>query len=299
MSRIAFLGLGNMGRGMAARLLAAGHQLTVHNRTPARAAGLLERGARWADTPAQACAGAEAVICMTADEPASRAMWCGAAGALTAATAPGALALECATLPLGWVRELAAAVRGRALRYLDAPVTGLPEHAAAGTLTFLVGAEPAELSAARPLLECMGERIVHFGPVGSGTTYKLLVNLMGAVQIGSLAEGLALAERAGLDLRQVSAALAAGQAASPQVVRNAARMAAGNHDAPVIFTPRLRLKDVEYALGLAAELGATSPYGELAATQLRELIRRGFGAHNESQIIDVARHPAQPGENTP
>jgi 3-hydroxyisobutyrate dehydrogenase len=187
------------------------------------------------------------------------------------------------------VMELASQARALNLRYVDAPVTGLPDAAAAGELTLLVGADTADLESARPILNAISHRILHFGAVGSGTAYKLIVNLLGAVQIASLAEGMALAERIGLDLDAVANAISSGQAASPQVVRNAHRIAAGDHDRNVVFTPVLRLKDTDYALQLAQGIGMRAPFGQVAAAQLRRLIELGYSRDNESRIIEVAR----------
>ena len=278
-----------MGVGMAQRLLQAGHDLRVYNRTGAKATGLEQAGARRCSTPREACAGVDVVFAMTADDASSRAVWSGADGVLAARLAPRALAIECSTLSYEWVLELAATARAQNLRYLDAPVTGLARNAAEGTLTLLVGADAADLESARPILGAFADRIVHFGEVGTGTAYKLIVNLMGAVQIASLAEGLALAERAGLDLHTVAAAIATGQAASPQVVRNAHRIVDDDHDQNVAFTPVLRLKDVSYALELAQGLGMGAPFGRVAAAQLQQLIDLGHARANESKIIEVAR----------
>jgi 3-hydroxyisobutyrate dehydrogenase len=286
---VAFIGLGNMGLGMAQRLLQAGHDLRVYNRTRSKAAVLERLGARIYPTPGEACDGAEAVIAMTADDSSSRSVWLGPHGVLSAQLAPQALAIECSTLSHGWVMELAKKARSRNLRYLDAPVTGLPENAAAGTLTLLVGADPSDLESARALLGALSDRILHFGRVGSGTAYKLIINMIGGVQIASLAEGLALAEKAGLDLKAVVQAITTGQAASPQVVRNARRIADNDHEQNVVFTPALRLKDVAYGLGFARGLGLGSPFGQLAAKQLEQLIAMGHARANESKIIEVAR----------
>ena len=290
--KIAFLGLGKMGFGMASRVIAAGHDVTVYNRTASRAEPLLRLGARLAATPKEASREVHAVIAMTADDIASRAVWLGPEGALAADLKPGTFAIECSTLSHDWVLELANAARAHELRYIDAPVTGLPAAAADGALTLLVGASAEDLQSARPLLDAFSQRIIHFGPVGSGTIYKLLINMIGAVQIASAAEGMALAQSAGLDLSQVADAIAQGQAASPQVVRNVRRMAENNHDRDVVFTPALRLKDVEYALLLAQKLGVGSALGELAAKLLRKLCERGAGRANESKIIEVVRIPS-------
>ena len=289
MKRIAFLGVGRMGAGMAARLLATGHTLAVYNRTAARAEPLVRAGATLARSPRAACDGADAVIAMTADDESSKAMWLGADGALAGTLPPRALAIECSTLSHAWALELGRLAEQRGLRYLDSPVTGLPQAAADGQLTLLVGAADTDLAAARPLLDALATRIVHFGPVGTGTAYKLIVNLIGAVQIASAAEGLALAERAGLDPAVVVDAIATSQAASPQVVRNTRRMIAGDFVDDVTFTPVLRLKDVEYALRLADTLDVGAPFGSVARAAFRRLIELGGGEQNESRVIEVAR----------
>lgn len=292
MARIAFVGLGRMGGGMAGRLLAAGHDVTVSNRTAAACEPLIAAGARFAATAAEAVRGVDAVFVMVSDDDASRAVWLGDDGAFAGEPAPGAFAVECSTLSSAWVAELSSAVRGRGWRYVDCPVTGLPDAAAAGRLTLLIGADPADLQDVRPLLEPLAADLVHFGPVGAGTAYKLIVNLIGAVQIAGVAEGLALAERAGLDLEQVEQALASGQAASPQVVRNVRRMVADDHPDPVTFSGRLRRKDVAYAMRLAEELGAAAPFGEVALGTLDDLLASGLGEVNESAVIEVARRRA-------
>jgi 3-hydroxyisobutyrate dehydrogenase len=283
MARIAFIGLGKMGFGMAERLLAAGHELRVYNRTPSKAGDRFQLFG----SPAEAAAGADAVISMVADDDASRSVW----QSVFANSAPGTVAIECSTLSYDWVMELAASAKAAGFRYIDAPVTGLPDTAAAGTLTLLVGADPADLEHARPILGGFSQRIIHFGPIGTGTAYKLIINLLGAVQIASAGETMALAERAGLDLRLVADAIAGGQAASPQVVRNTQRMVAEDHDRNITFTPRLRLKDVDYALRFAGKLGLGVPFGALAGRVFQRLCATGHGDENESNVIRVARDP--------
>lgn len=289
MAAIAFLGLGRMGSGMAQCLLRAGHELRVFNRTASRAEALRAAGARYCTTAREACSGASAAISMVSDDVASRAVWLGSDGALAGAMMPGAFAIECSTLSHDWVLELSEVSSRRNLRYIDAPVTGLPDAAAAGELTLLVGAQPDHLAAARPLLSTFSRQIIHFGSPGAGTAYKLLVNLLGAVQIASAAEAMAFGERAGIDLRLLADALGTGQAASPQVIRNTRRMADGDHEHPVHFTPRLRLKDVEYALALARKLGLGTPFGAIAAESFRELASLESGEINESAVIEIMR----------
>lgn len=287
--RVAFLGLGKMGSGMASRLLAAGHSLSVYNRTAERAAPFAKLGARMAESPSAAAQNADVIIGMTADDESSRAVWLGERGALSAENVPHALVIECSTLSHDWVLELADKVLERQFRYVDSPVTGLPDAAATGTLTLLVGADAADLDAARPIFASLAARVLHFGAVGEGTAYKLMINLLGAVQIASAAEAVVLAERAGLDLRLVTDAVASGQAASPQVVRNVRRFNAGDHGTNISFTPALRLKDIEYALRLARKLGVDCPFGNVAAELYRKVCAQGGGSDNESRIIDALR----------
>jgi 3-hydroxyisobutyrate dehydrogenase len=286
---VAFIGLGRMGAGMAMRLLTTGHKVAVYNRTAAKAEALVSAGARLASSPREASNGADVIVSMTADDEASHAVWLGANGVLGAHTAPGAFAIECSTLSHDWVLELSKAATTRGLRYIDAPVTGPPEATSAGALTLLAGAEDEDLRDCRPLLDALSQRIIHFGSVGTGTAYKLIINLLGAVQIASAAESMAIAEKAGLNLSVVADAIACGQAASPQVVRNTRRIVDGDHDRNVIFTPPLRLKDVRYALKLAQKLGIGSPFGDLAGTAFQRLIDLGHARENESSIIEVSR----------
>lgn len=293
MARIAFLGLGNMGYGMAARLIEAGNDVTLYNRTGAKAEALAATGAatgaRVAATPREAAAGAVAIVSMVGDDEASRAVWLGPSGALGGDAAPDAFAIECSTLSHDWVLELAGLAARAGLRYIDCPVTGLPEQAAAGEIVLLAGAGGNDLAEVRGLLAPLCRDIVHFGPVGSGTAYKLMVNLMGSIQIAAVAEAMLQAEAAGLDLDQVAQAFSAGAAASPQVIRNARRMASGDHDARGGFTGRWRLKDTLYGLALARKLGASALLGEAAAGAFQGSVDKGFGDANESRVIDALR----------
>ncbi len=294
MARIAFVGLGNMGHPMAARLLQTGHTLNIYNRTASRANTLVDRGARLFDSPKGACQGVEAIISMVADDSASQAMWLGADGILAADFDKGVFAIECSTLSHDWVTDLSARCKAHGLRYIDAPVTGLPDVAAAGALTLLVGAHPDDLSSVSHILGSLSQRTIRFGPPGAGTAYKLIINLMGAVQIASAAEGLAIAERAGLNVGLVADAVSTSQAASPQVVRNTLRMVANDHVDHVAFSSALRLKDVEYGVRFARTCGIGSPFGALAASTYRQLCSMGYSQFNESKVIEVCRSQPSP-----
>src|SRR5205085_401201 len=182
MTKVAFIGLGRMGHGMAGRYLDAGFSVAVWNRSKAKGHDLIARGARWAASPADAADGADAIVTMVADDEASRAVWLGKDGAASTAK-PVALAIECSTVSYRHALDLARELRGRGLVYIDSPVTGLPDAAENGKLTLLVGADPADLQLAQPFLLPLSTTIRHFGGVGSGTVYKLINNLMGAIQI--------------------------------------------------------------------------------------------------------------------
>ncbi len=294
MARTAFLGLGNMGHGMVSRLIAAGREVALYNRTLRKAEALAAPGVRVADSPRGAAERCEAIFSMVGDDEASKAVWLGPNGALAGNPAPGAFAIECSTISHDWTLELAERATQRGLRYIDCPVTGHPDQAEAGELILLVGASGEDLNAARPLLSPLCRDIIHFGPVGSGIAYKLMVNLMGAIQIAATAEGLLQAEAAGLDPGQVARALATGAAASPQVIRNSRRMADGDHDPSGGFAARWRLKDTLYGLKFARKFGAGSLLGEVAALAFEKLVELGYGEVNESQVIDALRQ-TQPG----
>ena len=285
MPHVAFIGLGRMGHGMAGRYLDAGFTLAVWNRSQAKAADLIVRGARWAASPADAADGADAVVTMVADDEASRAVWLGQDGAAAKAKT-GMLAIECSTVSHRHALDLARELRGRGLIYIDSPVTGLPDAAASGTLTLLVGAEPADLDAARTYLAPLGTTIRHFGAVGAGTVYKLINNLMGAIQIAGIAEGLAIAEQAGLDMKLVLEAIEGGVAASPQVLRHSRRMVARNFSGAT-FTAALRHKDAAYAVALAESLLRDPPLVGRAAVQAYDRAKAYAPDDDEGKMIEI------------
>jgi 3-hydroxyisobutyrate dehydrogenase len=289
MTKVAFIGLGRMGHGMAGRYLDASFTVAVWNRSKAKAEDLIARGARWAASPADAADGAEAIVTMVADDEASRAVWLGKDGA-AAAMKPGSLAIECSTVSHQHALDMARELRGRGLIYIDCPVTGLPQAAASGKLTLLVGAEPADLDRAKPYLAPIGDVIRHFGAVGTGTVFKLINNLMGAVQIASLAEGVAMAEQAGLDMNLVAEALATGAVASPQVIRHSKRMVARDFSG-ASFTSALRYKDAAYAVKLAETLLATTPLVGHAAVEAYARAKAEMPDDDEGRMIEIISRP--------
>jgi 3-hydroxyisobutyrate dehydrogenase len=284
MAHVGFIGLGKMGHGMAGRYLEAGFTVAVWNRSKAKAEDLIACGARWAASPAEAARDADAVVTMVADDEASRLVWLGKDGAAQNMK-PGALAIECSTVSHAHALAMAEELRRRGMVYIDSPVTGLPDAAAAGKLTLLVGAEPADLEKARPFLVPLSSTIRHFGAIGSGTVFKLINNLMGAVQIASLAEGVAIAEQAGLDVKLVAEALSTGAVASPQVIRHSKRMAARDFSGAT-FTAALRHKDAAYAVALAESLLPGVPVSR-AALVAYEAAKAHAPDGDEGQMIEI------------
>jgi 3-hydroxyisobutyrate dehydrogenase len=288
MPRVAFIGLGRMGLGMAGRYIEAGFDVSLWNRSRAKAEDLIARGAHWATSPGDAAVDADAVVTMVADDEASRAVWLGEQGAGTSAK-PGTLAIECSTVSYAHALELARELRSRGLIYIDCPVTGLPDAAASGKLTLLVGAEPVDLERARPFLAPLSTTIRHFGAVGTGTVFKLINNLMGAVQIASLAEGVAMAEKAGLDMKLVAESLATGAVASPQVIRHSWRMIARDFSG-ASFTAALRHKDAAYAVALAETLLPGVPVGR-AALAAYDAARSFAPDDDEGRMVEIVSRP--------
>ena len=278
-----------MGHGMAGRYLDAGFQVALWNRSKAKADDLIARGAKWAASPRDAAVDADAVVTMVADDEVSRGVWLGKDGAAGAMKA-GTLAIECSTVSYRHALDQSRELGAQGLTYIDCPVTGLPNTAASGELTLLIGADPADLEKARPFLKPISSTIRHFGPVGTGTVYKLINNLMGAIQIAAIAEGLAIAEQAGLDMKLVLEAVETGAAASPQVIRHSRRMAARDF-ADIGFTPTLRHKDVVYAVALAESLLAAAPIMGHAAADAYQHAKAAAPDDDEGKMIELVSRP--------
>jgi 3-hydroxyisobutyrate dehydrogenase-like beta-hydroxyacid dehydrogenase len=270
---------------MAGRYLDAGFTVSLWNRSKAKAEDLIARGAQWATSPEDAAIDADAVVTMVADDEASQQVWLTRDGAAATMKA-GTIAIECSTVSYDHALNLARELRSRGLIYIDCPVTGLPDAAAAGKLTLLVGADPADLERARPFLEPIGSTIRHFGAVGSGTVYKLINNLMGAIQIAGLAEGLAIAEQAGLDMSLVLESIQAGVAASPQVLRHSKRMVTRDFSGAT-FTSALRHKDAAYAVKLAESLLADKPLVGGAAVEAYARAKAVMPDDDEGKMIEL------------
>ena len=287
--KIGYLGGGRMAQAMISRLLPAGHQVTVYNRTLDRVRNLEAAGATLAATPREAAAGADIVIASVTDEAASRAVWLGRDGALSADLTPGTLIVEHSTLPQSWVVELARIARDRGLRYVDCPVAGRPDAAAKGQLAIFAGADKADLDAIRPLIEPLSKEIFLFGPPGTGTAFKLIYNLLGVVQIAGLAEALSAAEAAGIDLKTAARAFANGNTGSGHVIKHGPFMAEGEHEDPPGFTAAGRIKDLTYGLALETGLGEDPIVGRAALLVYKHMIDLGLAEAADSRVIDAVR----------
>jgi 3-hydroxyisobutyrate dehydrogenase len=288
-TRVALIGLGLMGSGMARRLLGAGFPLTVWNRNPERAKALAAEGAHVAATPRDAASRADVVLSMVADDAASRAVWLGDHGALAGATR-GAVLVESSTLTVGWIGELFREVAARGCELLDAPVTGSKPHAASGELVFLVGGSAAALETARPALTPMSRAILHVGASGRGALLKLVNNFMCGVQAASLAEALALIERSGLDRAKSLELLTTGAPGSPLVKTLSARMTA--RDYTPNFLLRLMAKDLTYALAEGRRYGLALSTVASALEVVDQAVAAGNGEEDFSALVEPLRRPA-------
>ncbi|MBS1803235.1 MAG: NAD(P)-dependent oxidoreductase [Acidobacteria bacterium] len=292
---VALLGLGTMGRGMAANLLKAGLPLTVWNRTAAKSKHLADSGAAVAETPAQAVSTAEIVLAMLSDDAASRAAWLEQDGALTAMKT-GAIAVECSTLSPEWIHELYGAVDERGLRMAESPVTGSRIQAEAGQLKFLVGADEDTFTTISPILRCMGNEILHLGPVGSGGQLKLINNFLCAVQVASFAEALAWIERTGLNLHTALDFLKRGAPGSGIVSAMSERMTNRNYD--VNFLLRLMAKDQRYAKAAAAQLGVDLTMASASEKLFRQAEQQGLGEKDMSAVVEAIRRASDAAGKT-
>lgn len=282
--RVALIGLGLMGAGMAGRLLGANFPLTIYNRNREKAAPFEKAGAFLAASPREAASRADVVIAIVSDDAASRSIWLAENGALAGA-APGTVLVESSTLSVDWVKELAAAAAVRRCDLLDAPVTGSKPQAAAGELLFLVGGSADALEKARPVLSVLSRDAVHLGPTGSGALLKLINNFMCGVQAASLAEATALITRGGLNRSKALAVLMNGAPASPLVKTLNTRASAGD------FTPnfalRLMAKDIAYAGKEGDRLNLKLQTAAAALAVFQQAIASGYGEKDFSAVIEA------------
>jgi 3-hydroxyisobutyrate dehydrogenase-like beta-hydroxyacid dehydrogenase len=284
--RIGFLGLGIMGSRMAARVARAGFPLTVWTHTPGKAARwAAEHGAVALDTPAAVARSSEIVVSMVVDEAQVSSVLLGEHGVASAAP-PGLLCVDMSTIAPVASRRIAAALDERSLRMLDAPVTGSSPRAEAGTLTIMAGGAPADFTRALPVLEAMGELIVHVGALGQGSMLKLINNSLGAANAAALAEALLLAQATDVDLDAFVAVTATGSGASAQLTTKAAPMRA--HDYTTLFKTAHLLKDVRLCLEEAQAAGVPFPSAAHARDLLTATLGRGHGEQDYAALIEAA-----------
>ena len=297
--RIAVVGAGRMGAAMAGRLAAAGAHMVLWNRTRERAERLAANlGGEVAATAREAVAAVDVAVVSLADDAAARAAYGGDDG-VTAGAREGVVIAETSTLDPQTVVALGEAVGPRGAVLLDAPVSGSVSLAERGELTLMVGGPAEVLSTVRPVLGALGARVFHVGPRGAGATMKLVVN---AVLLGlneALAEGLVLAERAGVDRATAYDVLAAGAVGAPFLQYK--REAFLHPDrVPVAFTLDLVAKDLRLGEALAARVGARVEQLAVNRRMAEEAIAAGLGGHDLSAIATLLRDaPAAAPAATP
>jgi 3-hydroxyisobutyrate dehydrogenase len=283
MANIAFMGLGIMGGPMARHLARAGHEVTVYNRTMAKAAAwVAANGGRAAPSPAAAASGADVVLaCVGADDD-LRAVTVGPGGAF-AAMRPGALFIDHTTVSAAIARELAEAGAERDLLVVDAPVSGGQAGAENGQLTIMCGGTEAAFAAAEPVMTAYARRIGHMGPAGAGQLTKMVNQLCIAGVLQGLAEGLAFGKAAGLDLGQVVDVISKGAAQSWQMDNRAPTMARGEFDFG--FAVDWMRKDLGLALDEARRLSVPLPLGALVDQFYVDVQALGGGRQDTSSLI--------------
>jgi 3-hydroxyisobutyrate dehydrogenase len=281
--QIAFIGMGTMGLPMALNLMRAGHQVTVHNRTREREAAAEKGGARCAASPAEAARGAEITITCVSDTPDVEAIVLGEEGVIQGAKA-GSLLIDMSTISPSATKEIAAALAARGIHMLDAPVSGGSEGAQQGTLSIMVGGDAADVSAATPVLEAMGKTISHVGPIGAGQLTKAINQIVVAGTYWSVAEGIALGLKAGLDMESVVTAVGGGAAGSWAMDNRSGNMIRNEY--PLGFKVELHRKDLNIALGVARELGVSLPVAAFVEQVETGLVARG---HSQEDISAIAR----------
>jgi len=288
---LAFIGLGALGTPMAANLLRAGHPLRVHNRTPHAAEALLASGAEWAASPAQAAAAADCLCLCLSDDAAVRTVLLGADStdptAAIVGLQPGSLVIDFSTISPATSQAMATALQQRGVGYIDAPVTGGTEGARAGTLSVLVGAAAADLRRARPLLQVVGDRISHLGPVGAGQQAKAVNQVLVAGSYAAAAEAVALAQRLELPMDALLAALRPGAAGSWALSHRADGMVQGHY--PLGFKLALHRKDLAIAQRAAAAVDLDLPITNQVASMEDGLIHRGHGERDVSVLAEWFR----------
>jgi 3-hydroxyisobutyrate dehydrogenase/2-hydroxy-3-oxopropionate reductase len=288
MTTVAIVGTGRMGSAMARALARAGHDVVVQNRTRSSCEALAgEIHARIADTPAEAATAADVTITMLADDAAVAQVYGGPDGLLAGGHA-GAVFVDMSTVSAGVLEAFADRAGAGDVLLLDSPVSGSVTLAESGQLTLMVGGTAQALERARPALESVAKTIVHIGPLGSGAAMKLAVNVVIFGLNQALAEGLVLAEAAGVDRALAYDVIAAGAAGAPYVGYKRAQFVEPE-TAPVAFTLALTEKDLRLITETAAALGQPLPQTAVNLELIRAASTDGRAGRDFAAVADELR----------
>ena len=284
MTTVAFIGLGIMGGPMAANLVTARFDVTGYNRSPEKVKALVEAGGRGADSAAEAVRDADVIITIVPDSPDVEEVTGGDDGIFAHAKA-GALYIDMSSIRPDVAVRVAQAGRDAGLRVLDAPVSGGEAGAIEGSLSIMVGGEPEDVEAARPVLDALGKTIVHVGPAGSGQTVKAANQLIVAANIEVLAEAVVFLEAYGVDTKAALEVLGGGLAGSTVLQRKGPNMLARE------FAPGFRLalhhKDLGIVTSAAREAGVVIPLGAVVSQLVAALVARGDGGLDHSGLLKL------------
>jgi 3-hydroxyisobutyrate dehydrogenase-like beta-hydroxyacid dehydrogenase len=282
---VGFIGLGIMGSRQAANLARAGFEVTVYNRTRERAdAWAAEHSGHVAATPREVAERSETVITMVVDGPQVDEMLLGEDGAVHGAR-PGTLFVDMSTIGPADTRRIAGELTGRGHGFVDAPVTGSAPKAEDGTLTIMAGGSEENVQRAMPLFEAMGELIVHVGELGMGQQAKVISNAVAATNCATLAQGLVLGRRTGVDLEALLKVMGAGAAASQMLNLKGRPML--EHDFTPLFKLDHMLKDIVLCLQDAREAGIGFPSAALAGELYAAGAGRGLGEQDFAAVLEV------------
>jgi 3-hydroxyisobutyrate dehydrogenase len=273
--RIAFIGLGVMGNGMACRLVEAGYDVTVYNRTRAKAEEVAGLGARIADSPADAAREADVVMLSLANQEIVARMLFDADGVFET-LGEGGYILDMSTVPPDFPREVAARAAEAGHHALDACVLGNPMHARQGEMRVMAGGEEQDFRVVEPLLEVLGKEVTYLGGSGMGATMKLVLNMLMGVQMPALAEAVVFGERAGLEREKVLEMIAKSGYSSPVMGFRCAIMGQRNFELAA-FKLGLMRKDMTLVLGEAQKVGVPMPVTESAHAMLTAAQQQGLG----------------------
>lgn len=282
MKKIAYLGMGTMGRGMAANLLRAGYPVTVWNRTPGRCAALIERGARQADSVADAVMDADVIMyCLSDDAAVEDLLW--GNGNLLSLVRAGQTVVDMTTVHPDTARKTAAAYAAKGVRFLEAPVFGSKNEAANAGLWIVVGGERSLYEELLPILEALSETTHYMGGIGMGASMKLVGNLIVASQLEALGEALILATKAGLDPEDVLGVLHVTDFRCP--IFDGVGPALIRRDFETHFALKLMLKDANLIARFAQDLNVPIPASAAIRENIKAAVNRGWGEQNASALI--------------